>query len=253
MRHFFTLPAALVALAFLLVPALAFGHAERATHYPDGAAGKRPVHRNSGPSQGRVQARLGQAHQALAGPGAADATARAPQAPPRLMKKCRYRHIQQAVDAAKTGDRILIMPGVYREEPSRKIPVKDPKCEGDEYWEASGDNHTEDGRVPTYKHQVDCPNARNLIASSATRWPTTTRSATRSATSRCRAWAGARATSTSRATASSRTSSAPTAPTASSSTTSASSRAATTTSTWSRRTASGSRSSSPATRRTTGS
>ena len=88
------------------------------------------------------------------------------------------------------------MPGVYSEEPSRKIPVKDPKCAGDEYWEASGDNHTEDGRVPTYKHQVDCPNARNLIAvigdSLADDGP---RLRPASATCRCRAWAARRATS----------------------------------------------------------
>ena len=61
--------------------------------------------------------------------------------------------------AAENGDRIMIMPGVYREEPSRRIPVKDPKCAGDEYWEDSGDSHQEDGRVPTFLHQQDCPNS----------------------------------------------------------------------------------------------
>ena len=106
----------------------------------------------------------------------------------KLMRKCRYRDIQQAVDAARTGDRILIMPGLYSEEPSRKIPVKDPKCAGDEYWEPSGDNHTGDGRVPTFMHQVDCPNARNLIAMIGDSILTTTASATTSATCRCRAW-----------------------------------------------------------------
>jgi hypothetical protein len=37
----------------------------------------------------------------------------------RLIKRCRYRDIQAAVDAAKNGTRIMILPGVYREEPSR--------------------------------------------------------------------------------------------------------------------------------------
>ena len=46
----------------------------------------------------------------------------------RQFKKCRFRHIQSAVNRAKTNDRIQIMPGVYREEPSRKIPVDQAEC-----------------------------------------------------------------------------------------------------------------------------
>ena len=38
----------------------------------------------------------------------------------RALERCRFRHIQAAVDRAKTNDRIQIMPGVYREEPSRR-------------------------------------------------------------------------------------------------------------------------------------
>ncbi len=150
-------------LALALVPALAFGHAERATYFVDPAKGERPALRSTGPARivckpdSRRLIRKSWA-------GRSGKNTRERKRLTKLMKRCRYRHIQQAVDAAKSGDRIVIMPGVYREEPSRKIPVKDPKCAGDEYWEASGDNHTEDGRVPTYKHQVDCPNARNLIA-----------------------------------------------------------------------------------------
>ncbi|HEX6945031.1 MAG TPA: hypothetical protein VF196_02490 [Casimicrobiaceae bacterium] len=156
--------ALLLSLALLAaLPALALGHAERATFYPDKSVGSVPAYRTTGPllvvckpdSAARIRA-------SWAGKGRKRTAIR--NRTLRTLKKCRFRHIQSAVNAAKTGDRIQIMPGLYREEPSRAIPVKDPKCSGDEYWEASGDNHTADGRVPTWKHQYVCPNARNLIA-----------------------------------------------------------------------------------------
>jgi hypothetical protein len=161
MRSSTALPGALVALA--LLPAAAAGHAERATHFVDPAKGSRPALRNTGPAKVVCKPNS----RRLINKSWAGRSGRHTRERTRLTKllaKCRYRHIQQAVDAAKTGDRILIMPGVYKEEPSRKIPVADPKCAGDKYWEASGDNHQADGRVPTYEHQVDCPNSRNLIA-----------------------------------------------------------------------------------------
>src|SRR3954447_26753585 len=156
--------ASLIAFVLLCVmPATAFGHAERATHYPDHDAGHVPTPRSSGPSlvvckpdsarlirqdfKGHGPKRTRQRRQSL-----------------RVLKRCRFRHIQAAVNAAKSNYRILVMPGTYREEPSRAIPVKDPRCAGDEYWESSGDNHQPDARVPTYLHQVACPNARNLVA-----------------------------------------------------------------------------------------
>jgi hypothetical protein len=154
---------ALSALALLLLPALATGHAERATHYPDPTQGERPNIRSAGkahivckPDSRKRIKRSWKGRSAVA--------RRHRKRLAKLYKRCKYRHIQAAVNKAKTGHRILILPGVYREEPSRRVPLKDPKCAGDEYWEASGDNHQEDGRVPTYKHQVDCPNSRNLIA-----------------------------------------------------------------------------------------
>jgi hypothetical protein len=153
--------AALVLLA--LLPATAGAHAERATFFPDASKGQRPKHRSHGPS--RVVCKPDSKRRLKRSwKGAAEQTARRRRYLLTVLKRCGYRHIQQAVNAAKTGDRILIMPGVYKEEPSRKIPVAQKKCEGEGYWEASGDNHQADGRVPTYKHQVDCPNSRNLIA-----------------------------------------------------------------------------------------
>lgn len=78
----------------------------------------------------------------------------------RYLKRCRYRHIQEAVNAARNGDRILVLPGVYREEPSREAPNPDPKCK-DDYVEANGKAGF---MVPSYRYELRCPNSRNLIA-----------------------------------------------------------------------------------------
>src|SRR5918998_4025298 len=47
----------------------------------------------------------------------------------RLAQRCRFRHIQAAVNRAGNNDRIVVMPGEYLEEPSRRKPTDDPKCE----------------------------------------------------------------------------------------------------------------------------
>jgi hypothetical protein len=158
-----TLALAVALLLLALIPSGASAHAERATFFPDAAKGERPVHRTSGPS--RVVCKKDSKKllkQSWKGKSRFVKRRRAYLL--RVLKRCKYRHIQRAVDAAGMNERILIMPGTYREEPSRKIPVADPKCAGEEFWEASGDNHQEDGRVPTFNHQAVCPNARNLIA-----------------------------------------------------------------------------------------
>ena len=152
-----------VASVLLAVPALAGAHAERATFFPDHTKGSVPELRKTGErhvvckSDSRKRIKRSWA-------GRGPKRTRSRRARLRLLKLCRYEHIQQAVDAATSGDRILIMPGVYREEPSREVPDRDPRCAGDEYWEPSGDNHQEDGRVPAFRHQHDCPNSWNLIA-----------------------------------------------------------------------------------------
>jgi hypothetical protein len=40
----------------------------------------------------------------------------------KLFKRCSYEHIQEAVNAAPDNTDILVMPGLYREEPSRAFP-----------------------------------------------------------------------------------------------------------------------------------
>src|SRR5688572_17524791 len=159
MRSTLAFVALLIGVA--LVPALASGHAERATYFPDPAAGARPELRTSGPSI-VVCKRDSAKRIRRSWRGNRPRLARKRRQTLRLLKRCRHRHIQAAVNKAKSGHRILVMPGVYREGPSRKVPFKDPKCADN--WEPSGDQHQEDGRVPTYEHQHNCPNSLSLIA-----------------------------------------------------------------------------------------
>ncbi len=56
----------------------------------------------------------------------------------RLLEKCRFQHIQAAVDAASSGDRILILPGVYREEPSRAVKFVGPEADRDQNAQGGG-------------------------------------------------------------------------------------------------------------------
>ena len=62
------------------------------------------------------------------------------------------------------------MPGVYREQPSRRAPEPDPRC-ADDYDEigssllASGVAGQGGGaKVANFEYQRKCPNAQNLIA-----------------------------------------------------------------------------------------
>ena len=154
---------AAAAVFALAAPPGASGHAERATYFPDHTKGSVPEYRRTGERhvvcKSDSRKRIKQSWR-----GRGKKRTRSRRARLRLLRQCRYEHIQAAVDAATNGDRIVIMPGIYREEPSRAVPDRDPKCAGDEYWEASGDNHQEDGRVPTWRYQYDCPNSWNLIA-----------------------------------------------------------------------------------------
>ena len=84
-----------------------------------------------------------------------------------------YEHIQQAVNAARNDERIVVLPGTYREEPSRATPPEgtadDPdRCSG-MYSEAEAVPGTGIGlegnqQVPNYEFHRTCPNAQNLIA-----------------------------------------------------------------------------------------
>src|SRR4051795_6918678 len=43
------------------------------------------------------------------------------------LSRCRYHDIQSAINAAKSGYRVLIMPGTYKEQPSRNLPPRRPR------------------------------------------------------------------------------------------------------------------------------
>jgi hypothetical protein len=74
-----------------------------------------------------------------------------------LAEQCEYHSIQQAVFDSSNNDRVVIMPGRYREPASRKSPVNDPKCASMTQQDSSG------ALTPSYRYQVECPNDQNLI------------------------------------------------------------------------------------------
>lgn len=76
-----------------------------------------------------------------------------------LAGRCGYREIQHAVTDSGNNDRVVVMPGLYREPTARDAPTQDPKC--DRY-----ETNTEfgDPGALSYAYQFHCPNDQNLIA-----------------------------------------------------------------------------------------
>ena len=77
----------------------------------------------------------------------------------KLLRRCTYNSIQDAVTDSHNNDRIEIMPGLYTEPKSRAKPTNDPAC--DQYKITNDKNQT--GAV-SYAYQFHCPNDQNLIA-----------------------------------------------------------------------------------------
>jgi hypothetical protein len=77
----------------------------------------------------------------------------------KLLRRCRFDSIQDAVNAAGNNDRVEIMPGLYTEPESRAKPTDDPAC--DQYEITNDENQA--GAV-SYAYQFHCPNDQNLIA-----------------------------------------------------------------------------------------
>ena len=149
-----TAPLALLVLAILL-PTSAFGHAERWSYFPNHRVGEVPKYRTSGPSLVVCKADSGKRIRGLSTRSTKSRAARRRSLA--LLPRCKYRHIQAAVNAARNRTRILILPGVYKEEPSRAVANDDGDCTGDEY-------QAEEPGTKSYKFQRDCPNSQNLIA-----------------------------------------------------------------------------------------
>src|SRR5690606_13632786 len=81
-----------------------------------------------------------------------------------------FRHLQQAVDAASAGTTILVLPGLYQEEPSL-APLSAECANLDAPWVDSGgsgkdanDRHRASYQVLSYEQQVSCPHNQNLVA-----------------------------------------------------------------------------------------
>jgi hypothetical protein len=76
-----------------------------------------------------------------------------------LFQRCAYHQIQRAVTASHNNDRVVVMPGVYKERHSRKQPTNDPACKNLTTTSDRGDP----GAL-THDYQLKCPNDANLVA-----------------------------------------------------------------------------------------
>jgi hypothetical protein len=162
-------PLALLAIA-LALPAAGSAHPERGTKFPDPHSGNVPNFRTTGPLL--VVCKPDSVSRLKFGFRGDRAGLRT-----RLkqLRSCRFRHIQAAVNAAHSNSRILIMPGIYTEEPSRHVPVGSfgqPPC-ANNYVETEGFANSapppagpasNDPPVrPDRNYAVGCPNSKNLI------------------------------------------------------------------------------------------
>ena len=183
---------ALVVVVLALLPVSGSAHPERTTVFPEPATGSVPALRSTGPSvvvcKADSRRRLVRSFRAEA--RRITRAIRSPRAERqalrrndrlrksrlRTLRRCRYRHIQAGINAAKSGYRVLIMPGVYHEEPSRAVPVGTPGSE------PCADHYTDNeesvrgapppagplSNDPTFRadrnYQRLCPTSKNLIA-----------------------------------------------------------------------------------------
>jgi hypothetical protein len=144
------LATALLGLSVLTSSGVALGHAERDAFFPDGT-GEVPAYRPMVAEPNLVVCTPNSLKKIRA---LDDDRLRAINL--QLARKCRFRHVQDAVNAVtERGTTIYLLPGTYRETPSRDKP----KCA--EQLEQSG---TEPGApVLSYEQQLMCPHAQNLI------------------------------------------------------------------------------------------
>jgi hypothetical protein len=77
----------------------------------------------------------------------------------KLFKRCKFSEIQLAVNKSHNNDRVVIMPGVYTEPSSRRIPSFPQEC--DKY---RTDNSDHGAGAVSYEYQFHCPNAQALVA-----------------------------------------------------------------------------------------
>jgi hypothetical protein len=75
-----------------------------------------------------------------------------------LSERCRFHSVQKAITKSGNNDRVVIMPGRYREPKSRAAATNDPACTETMMQEDASGNQT-----PSYEYQANCPNDQNLI------------------------------------------------------------------------------------------
>lgn len=75
----------------------------------------------------------------------------------RFAERCKFNSIQDAIDKARNNDRVVIMPGRYPEQESRRQPINDPRCAGLTQLDTSG------RETPSFAYQATCPHDQNLI------------------------------------------------------------------------------------------
>jgi putative cell wall-binding protein len=129
----------------------ALGHAERPTVFPDGL-GAVPAYRTDGPALVVCKPDTAERLPLLSAEARVRNLA--------LLPDCAFEHIQDAVNAVtQQGSRILVLPGLYREEPSLAPPPTG--CEG--HYELTSTAGRQ-GYLMSYAQQLACPHAQNLIA-----------------------------------------------------------------------------------------
>jgi hypothetical protein len=166
-RRVFAATAVAVLATLMLTPATALAHKERDVTFPDGSRGV-PDYRTDGPQLLVCKTDLADFEQRIAG-----FSAERRQRNLDLFEQCQdegFRHLQEAVDAARPGTAIRILPGLYQEEPSL-APPSGGCANLDAPWVTSGgsgkgehDRHRASYQVLSFEQQQACPHNQNLVA-----------------------------------------------------------------------------------------
>jgi hypothetical protein len=139
------LVAAVVALGLIASSGIALGHAERDAEFPDGS-GKVPAYRGMIAEPNLVVCADDSRKRIME---ISDRELRTDNL--KLAAKCRFENIQDAVHAvSEKGTTIYVLPGVYREQPYQA----QPSC---------AEQLDDPGGILSYKEQMMCPHAQNLI------------------------------------------------------------------------------------------
>jgi hypothetical protein len=142
--------------ALALTPGTALAHDEREVTFPDGR-GSVPQYRTEGPQLLVCKTDRATFESRIAG----FETERRDRNRD-LFDQCQvdgFRHLQEAVDAANPGTTILVLPGLYREEPS--LAPATGACGSLDAPTGGGRDHYQ---VLSFEQQVGCPHEQNLVA-----------------------------------------------------------------------------------------